>query len=115
MANSVDKAAARHVAQLAYDMLRGYLTHIAAVRSIPRIDSNALVRLIADWPSDFVHRKDGSKWSFDTQDALVDLADKAIDVELPRVWLTGSLLALGDVLKVHGYFDRGPVLELVYH
>jgi hypothetical protein len=115
MANSVDKAAVRHVAQLAYDMLRGYLTHIAAVRSIPRIDSNALVRLIASWPSDFVQRKDGSKWSFDTQDALVDLADKTIDAELPRVWLTGSLLALGDLLKEHGYFDRAPVLELVYH
>ncbi len=79
------------------------------------MDSNALVRLIADWPSDFIQRKDGTKWSFDTQDALVDLADKAIDTELPRVWLTGSLLALGDALKDHGYFDHAPALELVYH
>jgi len=46
---------------------------------------------------------------------LVDLADKAIDAELPRVWLTGSLLALGDTLNEHRYFDRAPVLELVYH
>jgi hypothetical protein len=115
MANSVDKAAACHVAQLAHHLLRGYLAHIAAVRSVPRVDGNALVRLIADWPSDFVQRKDGTKWSFDTQDALVDLADKAIDAELPRVWLTGSLLALGDALKEHHYFDRAPALELVYH
>jgi hypothetical protein len=115
MGNSVDKAAACHVGQLAHHMLRGYLAHIAAVRSVPRVDSNALLRLIADWPSDFVQRKDGTKWSFDTQDALVDLADKTIDAELPRVWLTGSLLALGDALKEHGYFDHAPALELVYH
>ena len=115
MANCVDKTAAHEVGQLAQHMVRGYLAHIAAVRSVPRMDSNALVRLIADWPSDFVQRKDGTKWSFDTQDALVDLADKAIDAELPRVWLTGSLLALGDALKDHGYFDHAPALELVYH
>jgi hypothetical protein len=115
MAAPFDKAIAYDVARLASYMLRGYLAHIAAVRSVPRVDGNALLRLIADWPSDFVQRKDGSRWSFDTRDALVDLADKAIDAELPRVWLTGSLLALGDTLKEHGYFDRAPVLELVYH
>ena len=59
--------AACRVAQPAYNMLRGYLAHIAAVRSIPPVDSNALVRLIADWPSDFVQRKDvahGSRFAF---------------------------------------------------
>jgi hypothetical protein len=115
MANCLDKAAAHEIGQLAQHMVRGYLAHIAAVRSVPRMDSNALVRLIVDWPSDGVRRKDGTKWSFDTQDALFDLADRAIDSELPRVWLTGSLLTLGDVLKDHEYLDHAPVLELVYH
>ena len=46
---------------------------------------------------------------------LWSLADKAIEAELPRVWLTGSLLALGDALKDHDYFDHAPALELVYH
>lgn len=115
MVAAIDKAAAYDVAQLASHLLRGYLAHIAAIRSVPRVSGDALVRLIGDWPSDFVQRKDGSRWSFDTHDALVDLADKAIDAELPRVWLTGSLLALSDTLKKHGYFDRAPVLELVYH
>ena len=114
MANYVDKRA-RDVGQLAQAMVRGYAAHIAAVRIAPRMDSNALVRLIADWPSDFAQRKDGSKWGFDTQDALVSLADKAIEAELPRVWLTGSLLALGDALKDNDYFDHAPALELVYH
>ena len=27
----------------------------------------------------------------------------------------GALLTLGDELEKHGYFDRAPVLELVYH
>jgi hypothetical protein len=39
------------------------------------------VRLIADYPSDSVQRKDGTKWSFDTLNAFVDLADKTIAEE----------------------------------
>ena len=27
----------------------------------------------------------------------------------------GAMLTLGDELSVHGYFDRAPILELVYH
>jgi hypothetical protein len=74
------------------------------------------VRLIADYPSDFVQRKDGTKWSFDTQDALISaVADKAIAAELPRVWLAGSLLAVGDALKDNGYFGHAAEFELVRH
>jgi hypothetical protein len=29
--------------------------------------------------------------------------------------LVGSLLAIGDRLSRHGYFDRAPELELIYH
>ena len=31
------------------------------------------------------------------------------------MWLTGSLLAVGDALEHHNYFDHAPELELVYH
>jgi hypothetical protein len=103
------------VGQLAQDMARGYAAHIAAIRVAPRLDHKAAVQLIGDYPSDSVQRKDGTKWSFDTQNALVDLADRAIATELPRVWLTGSLLAVGDALERNGYFDHAPELELVYH
>lgn len=78
--------AAYDVGQLARHMARGYVTHIAAIRVVPRLSHKAAVQLIADYPSDFVKRKDGTKWSFDMLDALVDLADKAIAEELPRVW-----------------------------
>jgi hypothetical protein len=108
--------AAFDVAQLARNMAAGYASHIAAIRIARRVGGKALVRLIADYPIDSVQRKDGTKWSFDTQDALVRaVANQAIAEELPRAWLAGSLLAVGDALKANGYFDHAPELELVYH
>jgi len=107
--------AAFDVGQLAQDMVRGYAAHIAAIRVAPRLDGKAIVQLIADYPSDFLQRKDGTKWLFDMQDALVSLADKAVAAELPRVWLAGSLVRLGDALERNDYFNRAPELELVRH
>lgn len=106
---------AHEIGQLAWDMVHGYAAHIAAIRIAPRLDHRAAVKLIADHPSDSVQRKDGTKWEFDTMNALIDLVDKTIAEELPRVWLTGSLLTLCDELKKHDYFGHAPELELVYH
>src|SRR5437870_4184183 len=97
---SVNQAAALKVGQLARDMARGYTAHTTAIRVASRLDAKMCVRLIADYPSDSVHRKDGTTWSFDTQDALIDaVANKSIAAELPRVWLAGSLLVVGDASK----------------
>jgi len=109
---SGNRAAAK-VAQLARNMAEGYAAHIAAIRIAPRVNDQALLQMIADYPSDFVLRKDGT---FDTPDALGSaIANQEIAAELPRVWLTGSLLTVGDALKDNGYFDRAPELELVRH
>jgi hypothetical protein len=35
--------------------------------------------------------------------------------DLDRVWLVGSLLAIGDALMRHCYFDHAPELELLRH
>jgi hypothetical protein len=35
--------------------------------------------------------------------------------EFDRTFYVGALLTLGDALSAHGYFDRAPELELVYH
>lgn len=108
--------AALDVGQLAWDMARGYATHIAAIRIPPRLTPQAFVRLISDYPIDFVQRKDGTKWSFGTQDVIGNATwDEPIATELPRVWLAGSLLAVGDALKDHDYFGRAPLVELVRH
>jgi hypothetical protein len=80
------------------------------------VSAKEFVRLIADYEIDSVQRKDGTTFTFGTQDALVDpVTNKAIAEEFPRVWLTGALLAVGDALKDNDYFDHAPELELVYH
>lgn len=112
----VDQAAALKVGKLAWDMARGYLAHIALIRVPPRLRPQAFVQLIRDYPTDFVLRKDGTKWEFGVQDAIGSATwDEPIPTELPRVWPAGSLLAVGDALARNDYFDRAPVLELVRH
>jgi len=105
------------VAQLARDMAVGYTAHITASRIAPRIDSNALVKLIGAYPTDSVPRKYGPPFTFHTQDTFGDAVVRdTIREEFPKIWLTGSLLAVGDALKDNDYFnDHAPKLELVYH
>ena len=72
--------------QLALDIVRGYAAHSAAIRVASQLDGKMFVRLIAGNPSDSTQRKDGTKWSFDRQDALVDaVVHQAIASELSRV------------------------------
>jgi hypothetical protein len=110
------EAAAAKVAQLARDMGAGYASHITASRMAPRIDSYALVKFIGAYPTDSVPRKNGTPFTFGTQDALSDaVARKTIREEFPRIWLTGSLLVVGEALKANHYFDHAPEVELAYH
>ena len=39
--------------------------------------------------------------------------EKVIVDELARIWFTGTLLRIGDLLAKHNYFDRAPELELI--
>jgi hypothetical protein len=104
------------VAQLAREMAVGYTAHITASRMAPRIESNALVKLIGDYPIDSVPRKHGPPFTFGTQDTFYDAVVRdTIREEFPKIWLTGSLLAVGDALWHDNYFDHAPELELVYH
>jgi hypothetical protein len=112
---SANQATAK-VAQLARDMGVGYAAHITASRMAPRIDSNALVKFIGAYPTDSVPRKNGPPFTFDTQDTFGDaVVCDTIREEFPRIWLTGSLLAVGDALKDNRYFDHAPELELIFH
>ena len=38
-----------------------------------------------------------------------------VELEHARVWLGGALITLGDALKLNGYFDHHPTLEMVKH
>jgi hypothetical protein len=112
---SANQATAK-VAQFAGDMAVGYAAHITASRMAPRIDSNALVKFIDAYPTDSVPRKNGPPFTFDTQDTFHNAVVRdTIREEFPKIWLTGSLLAVGDALWDNNYFDHAPELELVYH
>jgi hypothetical protein len=104
------------VAQLAREMAVGYGAHVTAIRLSSRIDSNALVKFIREYQIDSVTRKSGPPFTFIPQDTFYDVIVRdTIREEFPRIYLTGSLLAVGDELKDNGYFDRAPELKLVRH
>jgi hypothetical protein len=105
------------VGQLAQDLASGYYAHAAAIA----IARNPRAAILAPptlpghlVPIGLVGRKDGTEHAFDfrlfLERGALDLAD-----QFDRVWLTGALLELGDALAAERYFDRAPVLELIYH
>jgi hypothetical protein len=109
--------AAFDVGQLAADMADGYSAHSAAMTIVGRLDEQTLRRVT--WGNDpvgYAPCKDGNKWQFGLLGFLqLTTTRPAIAEELPRVWLAGSLLTVGDALERNGYFDHAPELELVYH
>ncbi|MCK1383649.1 hypothetical protein [Bradyrhizobium sp. 21] len=63
-----------------------------------------------------IARKDGTFHTLNLRYYL-DLfrEDQKIQTEILRAWALGALISLGDELSAHRYFDRAPILELVYH
>jgi hypothetical protein len=63
-----------------------------------------------------IKRKDGTAHTLNLRHYL-DLfrEDHGLQREVLRAWAMGALLTLGDELSAHRYFDRAPILELVYH
>ena len=111
--------AAFDAGQLAERLSHGYYAHLAAtvvatdprsVQLAPPVLPGQLV------PTLIVARKDGTAHVFHFVHFLgLAASDTVIADELKRVWITGSLLRLGDVLAQNQYFDRAPELELVRH
>ena len=111
--------AAFEVGQLASRMASGYLAHKAAITVAT--DPRAKMLVPPKQPGfivsvGYVARKDGTQHVFHF-DHFLDQArkDSAVAHDLEHMWLSGSLLAVGDALSMHGYFDRAPELELVRH
>jgi hypothetical protein len=111
--------AAFEAGQLAERMAHGYYAHSAAIAVATQPDAPTLVpatlpRMTV--PLGIVQRKDRTEHVFDFRYFLrLASASPEITGELPRVWLAGSLLAVGDTLSRNDYFDRAPELELVRH
>ncbi len=67
-------------------------------------------------PTGEIKRKDGTAHTLNLRHYL-DLfrEDHGVQKEVLRAWAMGALLTLGDELSTHRYFDKAPLLELVYH
>jgi hypothetical protein len=109
------------VGRLAARMGQGYYAHTAAIEVARDPRAKTLVSTIPlgqPVPVSYVTRKDGTQHVFDFHHYL-DHTRTNPDVvdELPRIWLVGSLLAVGDALSKpkNRYFDHAPILELLYH
>lgn len=118
-ATLLTNSAAYEVGRLSERMAHGYYTHKAAIAVAT--DPRAIVLVPEPLPGmfvsvDFVPRKDGTEHAFHFSHFLqAASSDVEISKDLELVWLSGSLLAVGDALSHHQYFDRAPELELVRH
>jgi hypothetical protein len=111
--------AAFDISQMAHRMFEGYYTHLAAIqvardpRAIalsPNLEPGQIV------PVGYVVRKDGTRHVFNFTHYLGHAGrDPAMVDDLRRLWLVGALLAIGDALERHDYFDHAPELELLRH
>lgn len=100
-------------------MAQGYYAHAAAIEIANRPHAKALV---SQTPlgkiASYVTRKDGTQHTFDLPHYLGQAhTNSEIVDDLPRVWLVGSLLTVGDAVKKlrRPVLKEVPLLELLYH
>lgn len=89
------------VGRLAHRMAQGYYAHTAAIEVAKGPHAKALA---SETPlgqiASYVTRKDGTQHTFDLPHYLSQAhTNPEIVDELPRVWLVGSLLAVGDASR----------------
>ena len=105
--------------ELAERMARGFYVHAAAMGIATDPRAWALAPDLEPGqsvPVGRVFRKDGTGHQFHYLHFLDQArSDSLLADDLRRIWITGSLLAVGDALGLHHYFDRAPELELLRH
>jgi hypothetical protein len=110
---------AGQIAQVTSRLVEGYYAHSAAITVAMHPESARLAPATLPGhivPIGLVRRKDGTEHAFDFKHFLkLAATNPYITDELPRVWLSGSLLRIGELLSHHRYFDHAPILEFVYH
>jgi hypothetical protein len=110
--------AAFDIGQMVERLAHGYFMHVAAITAAtdpraealsPEVEPGRIV------PEGYAYRKDGTRHNFHFTYFLAKaVSDPAMRDDLDRLWLVGSLLATGDALTRHDYFDHAPELELLY-
>lgn len=107
------------VSRTAQRLASGYYAFLVAqsVAAKPQtINSLPPSKALGEDPVGEIKRKDGTAHTLNLRHYL-DLfrTDHGIQREVLQAWAKGALLTLGDELNAHRYFDRAPILELVYH
>jgi hypothetical protein len=107
------------VSQTAQRLASGYYAFLVAqlVAANPHsINSLPPAKALGADPTGEIKRKDGTAHTLNLRHYL-DLfrEDHSVQREVLRTYAIGALLTLGDELSAHDYFDRAPLLELVYH
>ena len=104
---------------MAHRLADGYysflVAHLVAVNP-HSINSLPPPKALGQDPTGEIKRKDGTFHTLNLRHYLDVLrADRSLQEAFLRTWAMGTLLELGDKLAKHNYFDRAPILELVYH
>jgi hypothetical protein len=107
------------VGRMAQRLATGYycflVAHLVAVNP-QSINSLPPAKVPGEDPTGEIKRKDGTFHTLDLRYYLDLLrADQSLQGNFLRAWAMGALLALGDELGKHSYFDHAPILELIYH
>ena len=108
---------AYEIGQLTTRMVDGYFAHSTAI--IVARDPRSKQLIPEKLPENqvmvgFVGRKDGTQIAYHFEHYLnLGASDPSLGDGFARVWLTGSLLTLGDALTRNSYFDHAPELKLV--
>src|SRR5262249_11396086 len=116
MPNTADiLAVSRTANRLAAGYYAFLVAHLVAVNP-ESINSLPPAKALGEDPLGEIKRNDGTAHVLNLRHYLDLLReDHGLQRELLRAWAMGALLTLGDELSAHDYFDRAPVLELVYH
>jgi hypothetical protein len=108
-------AVSRTASRLALGYYSFLVAHSVAVNP-KSINSLPPTKALGDHPIGEIKRKDGTAHVLNMRYYLDMLReDRGLQSEFLRTWATGALLTLGDELKNFDYFDRAPILELIYH
>lgn len=116
MATDLERLTVARQAQRLADGYYAFLTaHLVAVNP-QSVNSLPPARSPGEDPIGEVARKDGTFHVLNLRHHLDLLrTNQGLQGEFLRAWAMGALLAVGDELQKHGYFDHAPILELVYH
>jgi len=107
------------VAQTARNLASGYYAFVVAhsVAVNPHsINSLPPPKELGQDPTGNLPRKDGTFHTLNLRYYLDLLREnRDLQTQVLRTWAISAMLALGDELRAHRYFDHAPILELVYH